>query len=74
MLFYLKDGNPVTLESILYGVGSGIMLACVVSWFSVFHAVMTSDKFMYLFGKVIPAFSLLLSMCLRFVPRFTGAD
>ena len=33
---------------------------------------MTSDKFMYLFGKVIPAFSLLLSMCLRFVPRFTG--
>ena len=72
MLFYLKDGNPVTLESILYGVGSGIMLACVVSWFSVFHAVMTSDKFMYLFGKVIPAFSLLLSMSLRFVPRFTG--
>lgn len=25
----------------------------------------------YLFGKVIPAFSLLLSMTLRFVPRFT---
>ena len=38
MLFYQKDGNPVTLESILYGVGSGIMLACVVSWFSVFHS------------------------------------
>ena len=72
MLFYLKDGNPVTLESILYGIGSGLMLACVVSWFSIFHAVMTSDKLMYLFGKVIPAFSLLLSMCLRFVPRFTG--
>ena len=48
------------------------MLACVVSWFSAFHEVMTSDKFMYLFGRVIPAFSLLLSMCLRFVPRFTG--
>ncbi len=72
MLFYMHDGNPVTLESILYGIGSGAMLACVVSWFSAFHAVMTSDKFMYLFGKIIPAFSLLLSMCLRFVPRFTG--
>ena len=47
------------------------MLAGVISWFSVFHEVMTSDKFMYLFGKVIPAFSLLLSMTLRFVPRFT---
>lgn len=72
MLFYMKDGNPVTLESILYGIGAGVMLAGVVSWFSVFNVVMTSDKFMYLFGKAIPAASLLLSMVLRFVPRFTG--
>ena len=65
MLFYLKDGNPVTLESIVYGLASGLMLAGVISWFSVFHEVMTSDKFMYLFGKVIPAFSLLLDvLCL----------
>ena len=61
-----------TLESIVYGLASGLMLAGVISWFSVFHEVMTSDKFMYLFGKVIPAFSLLLSMTLRFVPRFTA--
>ena len=59
-------------QSIVYGLASGLMLAGVISWFSVFHEVMTSDKFMYLFGKVIPAFSLLLSMTLRFVPRFTG--
>ena len=50
MLFYLKDGNPVTLESIVYGLASGLMLAGVISWFSVFHEVMTSDKFMFLFG------------------------
>ena len=37
MLFYLKDGNPVTLESIVYGLASGLMLAGVISWFSVFH-------------------------------------
>ena len=54
ILFYLDNGNPITLESILYGIGSGTMLACVVSWFSAFHEVMTSDKFMYLFGRVIP--------------------
>lgn len=71
MLFYLKNGNPMTLESIVYGLASGVMLAAVVSWFSVFHEVMTSDKFMYLFGKTVPAFSLMLSMALRFVPRFT---
>ncbi len=72
MLFYLKNGNPITLESIVYGVASGVMLAGVVSWFSVFNEVMTSDKFMYLFGKAVPAFSLMLSMALRFVPRFQG--
>ena len=72
MLFYMKNGNPVTLESILYGLASGLMLAGVLSWFSIFHEVMTSDKLMYLFGKVLPAFSLLLSMTLRFVPRFTA--
>ena len=39
-------------------------------WFSSFNRVMTSDKFIYLFGKVIPALSLVLSMSLRFVPKF----
>lgn len=46
------------------------MLAAVVTWFSCYTAVMTSDKFVYLFGRVIPALSLVLSMTLRFVPKF----
>jgi energy-coupling factor transport system permease protein len=46
------------------------MLAAVISWFSCYNAVMTSDKFVYLFGRVIPALSLILSMTLRFVPKF----
>ena len=74
MLFYLKDGNPVTLESIVYGLASGLMLAGVISWFSVFHEVMTSDKFMYLFGKVIPAFSLLSVPSASSVPEFLESE
>nr|WP_317363731.1 energy-coupling factor transporter transmembrane component T [uncultured Blautia sp.] len=70
LLFYLKNGNPMTLESILYGLAAGAMLVCVLNWFSCYQVVMTSDKFIYLFGKVIPAMSLILSMVLRFVPRF----
>jgi energy-coupling factor transport system permease protein len=31
---------------------------------------MTSDKFMYLFGRIIPSMSLVISMTLRFVPNF----
>ena len=70
ILYYFSSGNPLTLESILYGVGAGIMLVTVLLWFSTFSRVMTSDKFIYLFGKVIPALSLVLSMSLRFVPKF----
>ena len=70
ILYYFSSGNPLTLESILYGVGAGVMLVTVLLWFSAFSRVMTSDKFIYLFGKVIPALSLVLSMSLRFVPKF----
>ena len=70
LLTYLPSGDPLTLESILYGVAAATMLAAVILWFSCYTAVMTSDKFVYLFGRVIPALSLVLSMALRFVPRF----
>ena len=70
ILCYLPSGNPLTLESILYGLAAAVMLAAVVLWFSCYTAVMTSDKFVYLFGRLIPALSLVLSMTLRFVPKF----
>lgn len=70
ILTYLPSGNPLTLESILYGLAAAAMLWAVVTWFSCCNAVMTSDKFLYLFGRVLPALSLLLSMALRFVPKF----
>ena len=67
---YLPGGNPLTLESIVYGVAASIMLVSVICWFSCYNRVMTSDKFIYLFGRVIPSLSLMLSMTLRFVSRF----
>ncbi|GKU76205.1 energy-coupling factor transporter transmembrane component T [Paenibacillus sp. L3-i20] len=70
ILFYLKNGNPITLESILFGAAAACMFVTVLIWFSCYNAVMTSDKFIYLFGKIMPALSLILSMVLRFVPRY----
>ncbi len=70
ILSYTPNGNPITLESLIYGVASAAMLVTVVQWFSCYNEVMTSDKFVYLFGRIIPALSLVLSMTLRFVPRF----
>ena len=70
ILFYLKDGNPFTLESIIYGIVSATMIINVIIWFSCHNQIMSSDKIMYLFGKVIPASSLIFSMVLRFVPLY----
>lgn len=72
ILLYMKNGNPITLEAICYGIAAAFMMVTVITWFSCCNVVMTSDKFVYLFGKLIPALSLILSMMLRFVPRFTA--
>ena len=70
ILLYFPSGNPLTLESLLYGLSAGLMLATVLLWFVNFNRVITSDKFIYLFGRIIPGLSLVLSMTLRFIPKF----
>ena len=70
ILLYFPTGNPLTLVSILYGLSAGVMLVTVMVWFLNFNRVVTSDKFIYLFGRIIPALSLILSMTLRFIPKF----
>ncbi|MBO3445422.1 energy-coupling factor transporter transmembrane component T [Clostridium sp. CCUG 7971] len=70
ILTYFKNGNPLTLESIIYGLAAAVMFISVILWFSCYNAVMSSDKFIYLFGRVIPGLSLIISMVLRFVPTY----
>ena len=70
VLGYLPDGNPVTMESILYALFCGCMMAGMLQWFRCGTCVLTTDKFLYLFGRAIPSLSLVLSMALRFFPRF----
>ena len=72
-LVYLeKSGNWVTLEALVYGLVLGCVLFIVIQWFSCYNKVLTSDKFVYLFGRIIPALSLMLSIALRFVPHFAA--
>lgn len=68
-LFFL-NGNPVTLEAFIYGAAIAVTVIGVMLWCKCYGAIMTSDKFLYLFGKAIPKLSLILSMALRFIPLF----
>lgn len=70
ILWYLPNDNPITLEAICFGLASASMMGASIVWFNCCNTVFTSDKIIYLFGRIIPALSLLISMTLRFVPRF----
>lgn len=70
ILWYLPNDNPITLEAIFFGVSSAVMMGSSIVWFNCCNTVFTSDKIIYLFGRIIPAMSLMIAMTLRFVPRF----
>ena len=72
VLRYLPSGNPLTLESLYYGLAAAALLGAAALWGACCTAVLTADKYVYLLGRAVPALSVLLSMTLRFVPRFSA--
>ncbi len=68
-LLFTLFGRPYTLEALLYGLAVGGIFAVMMLWFACCSAVLTSDKFICLFGSLIPALSLLLTMVLRLIPN-----
>ena len=62
-------GRPYTFEALIYGMVIAGMLIGMLLWAGCYNVVMTSDKFMALFGGVIPTISMLLLMVLRLIPN-----
>lgn len=69
ILTYFPNGNPLTEESIVYGLFAAAMIVTVIVWFTCVNQVLTADKLHYLLGRLVPALALVFSMALRFVPR-----
>lgn len=65
----LFTGNMITLESLVYGIVLGSCVAGVLIWLICLYSVFSSDKVVYLFGRVSPRASLMLTVLLRMVPR-----
>lgn len=70
ILSYFPSGNPLTLESLVYALAAAIVLSNMLICFSCFSKVITNEKFIYLFGRIFPSLALILSMTLRFIPKF----
>jgi energy-coupling factor transport system permease protein len=68
ILFYMPGGNPVTLESAVFGIKSGLSLITVLTTFNAFNIVINPEKFMYLFSRVAEQTAFVVMLGLRFVP------
>ncbi|MBE6664994.1 MAG: energy-coupling factor transporter transmembrane protein EcfT [Ruminococcaceae bacterium] len=69
-VLFVLNGNPVTKEACIYGAVAALMLLATLYWFRSFSELMTSDKILYLFGRISPKLALLLSMAMRYIPLF----
>lgn len=70
VLFTYLNHRPYTYEALRFGFSIAAMFISVITWFASYNEVMTSDKFLYCFGRLTPAISLILTMVLRLVPSF----
>ena len=68
-VLFMIFGKPYTLEALFYGMVIAGMLIVMMLWFGCYSKILTSDKFVSLFGSLIPALSLLLVMVLRMIPN-----
>lgn len=64
-------GRPYTLEALCYGMVLAGMFVAMLQWFSAYNAVMTEDKFSYLFAALAPSTALLLTTVFRMIPSLT---
>lgn len=65
-------GNNMTMESLVCGLVIGLIAAGFAIWMSCVYSVFSSDKVVYLFGRLSPKASLFLAILLRMVPRIKG--
>jgi energy-coupling factor transport system permease protein len=72
VLFSLNLGfmqTPVTVESLVYGVCMGLMLANVILWFNVLGKLSSMQGFIELFTRVSPTLGMMIARITVFIPE-----
>ena len=69
VLFYLNS-RPITMEATLYGLGAAATVTATLYRLRALTRDFTSDRLLYLFGRISPKLALLTSMALRYVELF----
>lgn len=69
VLFYTEN-SQITLEAMIFGLLTGMLLSAVMVWFACYSKVITGDKLTFLFGRILPSASMIFSMVMRFIPNY----
>ncbi len=70
VLFEYLGGRHFTFEALALGASTGTMFATALLWFGCLSNIFTSDRFSSVFGRFMPAVSLVLSLSMRLVPYY----
>ena len=63
-------GRLFTLEAMICGACTAMLLVAVLTWFACFNAIMSSDRLIYCFSRIAPSIALTVSTILGLIPRF----
>lgn len=69
-VLFMYFGRPYTLEGLMYGVSTAIMFISMIVWFMSFSKILNSERVNYLFGRIAPAVTLVITMILRLIPAY----
>lgn len=66
---YVND-IPLTVDSLIYGLFTGMMIATLLMWFLMFNKFFDNRKIVYLIGGKFPSIALIISMVFCFYEKF----
>lgn len=70
VLFYMA-GRRITLEALLFGADSALMVTGVLVWFISLSHYMTGEKILHLFGRISAKGATIISLVLRLIPHYS---
>ena len=68
-IYLIRDSLTLYEESILFGFCVGVRIAVIIMLFGCMFAIISSDKVIYIFGRISPKLSLYIAIMLRSIPR-----
>ncbi len=69
-VLFVANGNPITIEAIQYGMVIAGVILTVILWCRKLTEYMTTDKTLYLVGRVSKKGALLVAMVFRLIPQY----